>query len=331
MKSSAKFFKIGYLSNSYHYGLHLELSINVNITGNTIADNGNSGILIDRSSTFNIIDNLVINNELNGIDLESSDDIYIFNNSVLNNTEGIFLSQTQSVIESNNIVRNAYYGVDLFQSNLNVILKNNFIENGGDNSQARDCGGNNVFYGNYWDEWENPSLPYLIDGSSGKQDENPRSSPHVITGGGIDPHGTPSHYLSAPKVIAPNSLQTISGITKIEWEISLDTFQHSIIYSVFYSSDGGATWNLIVANLYDTYLYWDTTTVQNGFSYLIKVEVTCSWGETSYDESDEVFSIQNPENNPSPPAEASFPAVLLSISSFLLIYSIRKSFFSKRN
>ena len=102
------------------------------------------------------------------------------------------------------------------------------------------------------------------------------------------------------------------------------------MYSVFYSSDGGATWNLIVANIFETFLYWDTNTVQNGFSYLINVVATCSWGETSYDESDEVFTVQNQENNPSSPAEASFPSVFLSIFSFVQVLTNRNKFFQKK-
>ncbi|MFX1506643.1 MAG: right-handed parallel beta-helix repeat-containing protein [Promethearchaeota archaeon] len=99
--------------------------------------------------------------------------------------------------------------------------------------------------------------------------------------------------LSPPTILSPNGGETLNETVTIEWTASLDSLNHSITYTIYYSADNGATWTQIATGLTSTSYVWDTTTVSNGFSYLIKVVATCSEGETEEDLSDGLFTIQN--------------------------------------
>ncbi|MFX0208989.1 MAG: right-handed parallel beta-helix repeat-containing protein [Candidatus Hodarchaeota archaeon] len=103
--------------------------------------------------------------------------------------------------------------------------------------------------------------------------------------------------LSPPTIIFPNGRETLNGTVTIEWKTSLDPFDHSVTYTVYYSSDNGAFWTVLATDLTTTSYSWDTTTVPNGFSYLIKVEATCSAGVTIESISEDTFAIQNPTSS----------------------------------
>jgi parallel beta-helix repeat protein len=99
--------------------------------------------------------------------------------------------------------------------------------------------------------------------------------------------------ISTPTILSPKSGETLNGTVTIEWNASLDLVGHSIIYTVYFSSDEGATWTQLTSDLTSTSYSWDTTTIPDGLSYLIKVVTTCSEGEITEDISDGTFSIQN--------------------------------------
>ncbi len=124
--------------------------------------------------------------------------------------------------------------------------------------------------------------------------------------------------LSQPIVVSPNGGETLNETVIIEWEGSLDPSDHSITYSVYYSSDNGITWTLLASDLTSTSYSWDTNSVPNGLSYLIKVTATCSEGETSEDISDSTFTIQNSTGVPG----MTLLMVLLALG---IMITIRKS------
>lgn len=99
--------------------------------------------------------------------------------------------------------------------------------------------------------------------------------------------------LSSPTILFPDGGETHNETITIEWSASLDSLNHSITYTIYYSTDSGATWTQIATGITSTSYAWDTTTAPNGFSYLIKVVATCSEGETEEDLSDGLFTIQN--------------------------------------
>lgn len=76
-------------------------------------------------------------------------------------------------IEHNNITINANFGVDIWSTSSQVDVRDNNFVNNGLEPQANDNGTDNIFDGNYWDEWI--SCNYSISGNSGNYDIHPRS------------------------------------------------------------------------------------------------------------------------------------------------------------
>ncbi|MFX0121183.1 MAG: right-handed parallel beta-helix repeat-containing protein [Promethearchaeota archaeon] len=131
--------------------------------------------------------------------------------------------------------------------------------------------------------------------------------------------------LSILIVLSPNGGETLNETVTIEWSASLDSLNHSITYAIYYSGDGGATWNLIVTDLTSTTYAWDTTTVSNGFSYLIKVVSTCSGGKVAEDLSDELFTIQNEiptSTEPSSKSTSTTPSPIPGITGIELLIAL---------
>jgi len=82
------------------------------------------------------------------------------------------------------------------------------------------------------------------------------------------------HYVTKPTSITINYNTNSEGIINIVWSPSVDSLGQNITYSVYYSSNTGNTWILLVAGLTETNYDWNTTTVRDGRNYLIKVVTT---------------------------------------------------------
>ncbi|MFX0050665.1 MAG: 6-bladed beta-propeller [Candidatus Hermodarchaeota archaeon] len=103
---------------------------------------------------------------------------------------------------------------------------------------------------------------------------------------------TPS--ITEPTVIFPNGGETLNGIVEIQWTPSNDPYNHSVTYSVYYSVNNGASWNLLISGLSTTNYNWDITSLLYGVDYRIRVVASCSicsTGYTSEDTSDDTFTI----------------------------------------
>jgi len=165
------------LNNEYE-GIELSEGDHNEITGNTIEDNGGSGIVLETLSEKNEISgntiegnlagikllggsnqntisgNKITNNERDGIladgILTKANDI--IGNNITNNKVGIKISSSgKNTITSNNIKDNSMEGVYLTLSNENIIEKNNFIGNR-KNARYLICF-RNTWDANYWDDW----------------------------------------------------------------------------------------------------------------------------------------------------------------------------------
>jgi hypothetical protein len=102
---------------------------------------------------------------------------------------------------------------------------------------------------------------------------------------------TPS--IPEPTVIYPNGGETLNGTVWIQWTPSIDSFNNSITYSVYYSANNGKSWKILESGLKTTSYNWDTTALLYGVKYRIKVEAYSSIGSASGDISDDVFTIAN--------------------------------------
>ncbi|MFX0113464.1 MAG: hypothetical protein ACFFB3_02850 [Candidatus Hodarchaeota archaeon] len=102
-----------------------------------------------------------------------------------------------------------------------------------------------------------------------------------------------AHSLSLPTISSPNGNEFFTGIKTIEWAAVTDSFGHSITYTVYYSSNSGSSWTLLVSGLSFTSYEWDTSSAIDGSTYLIKVTAICSHGFSSSDTSDATFTVKN--------------------------------------
>ena len=100
-----------------------------------------------------------------------------------------------------------------------------------------------------------------------------------------------AHTMTNPIISYPNGGESITGTIDILWSPAIDSWQHDVTYTVFYSDDAGFYWYELVTDYSETSYAWDTSTVSEGDSYLIKVLAECSEGTLMEDNSDAVFSI----------------------------------------
>jgi parallel beta-helix repeat protein len=154
------------------------------IEGNYIHDCVWGGIL--SSSEYHII-------ETNHINSTSGSAVRIkgYNNTIRGNLiadnpdDGCILStESGNTTVCNNVfLNNTDYGLKVL-SNSNLILENDFVENGAF-TQALDDGTNNIFLENHWSDWISPDsdsdqvvdVPYNITGTAESIDAIPRVSP----------------------------------------------------------------------------------------------------------------------------------------------------------
>jgi parallel beta-helix repeat protein len=99
------------------------------------------------------------------------------------------------------------------------------------------------------------------------------------------------HTLSIPVIIYPNGGEIVSGEISIQWVEALDTWGHSVNYSLYYSSNSGFNWILIESNLTSNNYNWNIDSLNEGSTYLIKVVAICTDGLTVVDISNDVFTI----------------------------------------
>ncbi|MFX1284083.1 MAG: endonuclease/exonuclease/phosphatase family protein [Promethearchaeota archaeon] len=100
-----------------------------------------------------------------------------------------------------------------------------------------------------------------------------------------------NHLLSPLTVRFPNGGETLRSPTRITWSQSIDTLNHSVFYSLYYSYNRGNSWILLADNLTGTLFLWDVSTAINSENCLIKVNATCSEGLITEDISDGFFTI----------------------------------------
>lgn len=133
-------------------GVRIDSSVGVNISHNTLRNN-QAGILLLYSDSNFVASNTAVLNTLDGIVLIESNNNIIVNNNVSNSLYGIALSflcdgntvngntvsdggygislwyDSDSNIAMENNVSSNDYGIYLFESNFNLIVNNNFIDN----------------------------------------------------------------------------------------------------------------------------------------------------------------------------------------------------------
>ena len=275
-------------------------SVRVDIESNTFFDN-TIAISLNESRSGLISQNTIYQND-NAINLVGLTHHYnLTHNNIFgtdtsdSNVYGIHIASEShdNIIHNNTICGCTFQGIILDTlTNSNLIIHNAFIHNNlAGSSQGYDNGTYNNVTMNYWWEWIYPDenndgfvdIPYSIAGDTGNADPLPLAFP-------INP--VDYHYLSYVTLLSPNGGEVVNGSVVINWIASVDSFGHSVNYSLSYSPDAGETWYLIVNDLQATQFNWDTSTIPEGISYLVRVKAYCNESLVVEDESDDTFTIQ---------------------------------------
>ncbi|MFQ6126630.1 MAG: winged helix-turn-helix transcriptional regulator [Candidatus Heimdallarchaeota archaeon] len=115
---------------------------------------------------------------------------------------------------------------------------------------------------------------------------------------GADASDTPFEIANEPMntapvvyVIQPNGGDWVNGTYEIQWSAT-DPNGDALTFTISYSPNGGDTWTQLDTGVSEPSYPWDTTTVMNGTSYLIRVEAY-DGTYTGMDVSDTPFEIAN--------------------------------------
>jgi len=92
-------------------------------------------------------------------------------------------------------------------------------------------------------------------------------------------------------VVNPDGGETVTGSHVIHWAITEPNLD-STISTVSYSDDGGSTWHVLASSLVGASYTWDTTGLDDGTEFLIRV-TTEDYELTGVDTSDAVFTVDN--------------------------------------
>jgi len=90
---------------------------------------------------------------------------------------------------------------------------------------------------------------------------------------------------------SPNGGETISGSYTVTWTAE-DYDLDPLTFTLRYSSDGGANWHLMATGITGTSYSWDTSSLDDGDQYLVRVTVSDGL-LTDQDESDATFTVDN--------------------------------------
>ncbi|MFQ5981179.1 MAG: right-handed parallel beta-helix repeat-containing protein [Candidatus Heimdallarchaeota archaeon] len=101
------------------------------------------------------------------------------------------------------------------------------------------------------------------------------------------------HQLSPPALTFPTGGETLSGTVDVGWRAAKHTWAHTVTYTLYYSTDGGTSWNPLATNLTATSYAWETTTTPDGTNYLLKVNAACTGGLSAETVSLTAFTVHN--------------------------------------
>ena len=170
-------------NQTFESGIMILNSEHNTVTENFVSDNKKAGIDIDGSSFNTVSGNTIFNNDQYGISIWtnqssiSSNENVFTENIIYGNKNGVFLyNASNNQISDNEITNNDQIGIAIGLNGNNTIITNNqFLTNG---NHAIDNGANNVWDGNYWDNYSASDdnndgigdVPYDITGNANSKD-----------------------------------------------------------------------------------------------------------------------------------------------------------------
>lgn len=132
-------------------------------------------------------------------------------------------------------------------------------------------------------------------------------------------------------IIRPNGGERVHGLYEIRWSVN-DLDGDTLMSTIYYSPNSGQTWTKLASGVTDTSYSWDTSRLQTGSNYLIKVEVS-DGTLTAEDASDATFTV-SPEatSMETSPGEVFVPGLaLIETGGAILVLCMFKWWKRKRN
>ena len=229
-------------------------------------------------SYYNNITNNVFSTGFDSIVLSEVHFSIITTNDIFNNSKyGIYAYYLYNcTIVGNSIYNNTEYGLLSFNAFNSSIIWNNLVSNnvGSGKPQIYNYLGSTVFLHNYFSDW-NGTGSYLIDGSTSYD-----TFPENIT-----------HIHSIPEILFPIQGVTIEELITVSISPTNDSANHTIIYYMYYSVDGGLTWNIISRSTSKD-IFLETRFFKNRTDYKLRIISIDQVGAQTEDISS-VFSISN--------------------------------------
>ncbi|MHA2202392.1 MAG: right-handed parallel beta-helix repeat-containing protein [Candidatus Hodarchaeales archaeon] len=262
-------------------GIHISDSGDTHIINNTV-ENHDVGIQLWGESNNSIFSNTISNSNYSAITIYYSSYNTFINNCIgYNGLDGMqFEWADNNTIKNNLIFYNDRYGVYFGDETGNNTIKSNDFISGYlrvNNFPSFDNGTNNLFRSNYYIDWDGYG-DYITQGFAGSKDTSPLLHPY---------------HLTSPVITSPTG-EILKDTVTIQWIQSVDSFDHSLSYSVFYSEDLGTTWIELNSGLTVLTTTWDVSSITNGTVIRLKVQVMDSAGYQSYSISDTSFIIESP-------------------------------------
>lgn len=218
----------------YHYGLELDSSSHIEISGNVIEVNAGDGIFFNEVSYVNLTRNAVVSNLADGVFLYSFSNCNDISRNIIknNNYRGIdlYACHDNTIIE-NDIISNNMTGVYLLGSSNNTIYHNNIIDN---RAQAETYQSQNNWDngypsgGNYWNDYSGTDL------KTGPNQDIPGSDGIGDTPRLIDKNNSDTHPLIA-------EWRTIDG--DINNDRVVDIYDAILLSNAFGSTPAAPNWN----------------------------------------------------------------------------------------
>ncbi len=254
--------------------------LDVTIKNNDI-QNGQNGIRLTENVSMINIDSNNININGKGIWLHQSCDHKIANNSFIGNYYGIRIDDgSDDNLIYNNIFRDNFISAFDPYSTSNIW---NISKTAGTNIMGGPYVG-----GNYWDDY----LGDDIDGDGIGDDFIPyNASGEIVNTGDYLPLVFTDDVSPTVTVTFPNGGEVLSGDISIRWTAT-DDIDPSLSIDIEYSANNGVNWTIISPNEDNDGVYvWNTSLLDEGTDYLIRITATDSFGNIKSDTSDSTFSI----------------------------------------
>jgi|GEM_PF-1499739 len=255
------------------------------ISGCTIRNNGVRGISLGNVDGAWIYGNTItLHDSIAAIEIQGAGDtVWVYSNTLTDNYTGLFLNHatvsSPAMVYYNTITDNDY-GVSVEDEAANVFHHNDILDNTVLNLNYGIPSDTLMAEYNWWGATRADSIEAGLGGY-----------------GEIDyaPFLTNTYHAPWIEVTQPNGGEVVSDTTDITWTAPDVDGDSVIISNIGYSENGGTTWLYFAYGEENDGVYpWDTTVRKDSSAYMIELRAT-DGTYTSWDRSDSVFTVYNPD------------------------------------